>query len=66
VRVGPDGLSSVPRAISDGEISAARVGPSTTPTKRSGAAYLVAAAAAVCLLGGLLGSRRARRVTSPM
>ena len=62
VRVGPAGISSAPRAISDDGISAARVAPSATVTDGADRArYAVASLAVVCLLGTLVAAQRARR-----
>ncbi|MEO8696377.1 MAG: hypothetical protein ABI658_22870 [Acidimicrobiales bacterium] len=64
VRVGTDGLSSTPQAISPDEIIAARIVAADEPTARERAVpYLIAIAAAACLLvavGRLPGSRRVR------
>jgi hypothetical protein len=61
VRVGPDGITSVPRAISDDELFAARIAPPVTASKGTSARYLVAAVAGVCLVAALASARRARR-----
>ena len=62
VRVGPDGISSAPRAISDDGISAARAVPLATATDGADRArYAVASLAAVCLLGALIAAWRARQ-----
>jgi hypothetical protein len=59
VRVGPDGISSTPHPISEDGISGARVALSTPSANDTSAIrYLVAAVAAVCLLGALVVSRR--------
>jgi hypothetical protein len=61
VRVGPDGISTPPHPISEDGISGARVVPSAASTKETSASrYIVAAVAAVCLLGALVVSRRSR------
>ena len=64
VRIGADGIASVPQAISVDEIAAARVaapeGRTSTGERRFDLA--VTAVAAACLLAGLVGSRRSRKV----
>ena len=64
VRVGADGIASAPQAISVDEIAAARVAApqvrTTTGERRFDLA--VTAFAAACLLAGLVGSRRSRRI----
>ena len=66
VRVGSDGIATTPQPISPEQIIAARVAPAgeRDSARERVFPYFVTIAAAVCLLFGLIGSRRTRKVES--
>jgi hypothetical protein len=67
VRVGTDGIGTVPEVISPDEVGASRVAPTNddaSPARNNALPYFVAGIAAVCLIAGVVGSRRTRNAAA--